>query len=120
MTTLNFVLRSFQGNWNTDEAVTRTIAFLREAKFQGLMFWWGYGHWQPNHIPEAEMKARAKRIAQVMPRFKKAGFSTGLNIHTIGFTYSPADSRDFGFQYQMGNDGAPNRNSACPLCPRFH
>jgi len=120
MSPLNFVLRAFRGTWESDLAVESTIAFLRKARFQGLMFWWGYGHWDPNHITDVEMKARARRIAQVIPKFKRAGFSTGLNIHTIGFTYSPPDTHEFGFQYQMGNDGAPNRNSACPLCPRFH
>src|ERR1043166_5163522 len=119
MSKLNFVLRAFRGTWETDSAVASTIAFLRKAHFQGIMFWWGYGHWDPNHISDAEMKTRAGRIAQVIPKFKKAGFSTGLNIHTIGFTYSPPDTHDFGFQYQIGNDGGSNRNSACPLSPQF-
>jgi len=116
---LNFILRAFYGNWDTDASVAATLAFLREAHFRGIMFWDGYGHWEPNHHDEKTLTRRARRLAQVVPRFRRAGFSTGLNIHTIGFTYSPPDARELGFQYQMAADGTQNRQIACPLCPRF-
>lgn len=116
---LNFVLRAFRGLWETDAAVRATIAFLRQARFRGIMFWCGYGHCEPNHVTDAEMKARSRRLREVIPVFKRAGFAVGLNLHTVGFTYSPPDPLDFKFQFQMGPDRAPNRNSVCPLCPRF-
>src|SRR5260221_215789 len=124
MSSLNFVLRSFLGNWETDEAVAKTIRYLRKGCFQGIMLWWTDGHWVTNHVRDEEMKRLAARVAKVAPRFRSEGFSVGLNVHTIGFSYSPPDTVDFGFQYQVlpnGLDGrgTRSRRSACPLSPTF-
>src|SRR5689334_2975604 len=98
---LNFVLRLFYGGWDTDAALDATIQFLRRTHFAGVMFWDGYGHWEANHQSEQELATRAARLAQVAPRMKSLGFSVGLNVHTVGFTYSPPDHESFGFDYQM-------------------
>ena len=117
---LNFVLRAFYGCWDTDDAVASTIEFLERTGFAGIMFMPGYLLSEPNHLSQDVLETRSERMKHAARQFEERGFSVGLNIHTVGFTYSPPDTQPFGFHYEHGADGKPSDRSVCPLCTTFH
>jgi len=116
---LNFVLRLNYLYFESPAKVASTIRYLKETRFQGLMLIPGLGG-DLNHLPFAIIQNRAKRLVEVVPEFKAAGLSVGLNLpSTIGFSAPPDDTEDFGFQYQVDVHGKEYRNRACPLSPQF-
>jgi hypothetical protein len=114
------VARLMLAQYETVEALEATVAYVREAGFNGVMIMNCRGHCEPAHYTPEQTLERAELMRRAMARFREEGFAVSLNnLATVGMNLSPPAKHDFGIQPLIDPDGQVFSECFCPEDVKF-
>ena len=118
---VGYLVRFFYPVLASDESVEAAIRFVADAGMDGVLLFETNYDTDPALVTLPVLKERFARLKAIVPRFEEAGFEVHINVEIcMGHVDAGGGKPErFDFQFQVNEDGAVSRSSACPLDRRY-